>query len=155
MSRVALLPLTLCTFICGLAYPASVLAQIAPPEIDLAFPTVNPCNSEAVAVQGFVDIDVHATEDPAGGTHCQKHVLSKGQGFGVEDRYTFSQEVNFEFNAAGPSTTEEATETLNHLLTSGGASPNFYLKLTLHVTLIDGAPVAEVVHADTDCRGGE
>ena len=139
----------------ALAIPGIATAETTVHEINTPFAVTvtNPCTGELVAIDGTLDTIVQVTPDASGGFHNKIHTASKGKGAALVSltRYVYSEELNSELSAAGATTT---TQTINHFLSSAGATDNFFLKVTFHMTVNGmGVPTANVDHFETGCRG--
>jgi hypothetical protein len=139
----------------ALAIPGIATGETTVHEINTPFAltVTNPCTGELVAIEGTLDTIMQTTPDASGGVHHKIHFGSKGTGTVLlsSTRYVFSEELNAQLSAGGGTT---LTQTINHFLTSAGATDNFFLKMTFHFTINGmGVPTASVDHFETGCRG--
>jgi len=139
----------------AIAMPRIAIGETTAHELNTPFVTTmeNPCTGEVVVIDGNLDIIVHSTPDTSGGFHNKIHMASKGTGVaaGSFTQYVFSEEFDSELTSAGATT---QTQTLNHFLTSAGASDNSFFKMTLHFTLNGtGVPTVDVGNIEGGCRG--
>jgi hypothetical protein len=120
-----------------------------------------------VSLTGRQTITVYSRADGAGGFHLTLRFITKGQGSALTSPlqppkdYVFSSESVQEMNLPANGT-QEQTLILNHILirkseTDGTAVPllgtgdDFMMKDTVHLTVANGVPTANITNGHARC----
>ena len=154
--RLLCLPLLSVGLVVGLAAPAYAEVVINQ-QVPVSGTFTNPCNGDVFPLAGNIHIVFHVTVDSNGGLHIFEMenaydiksvapAVPSGSDYVVTA--TLTQSVNLTSGAA-----EEATFTQHVNVISQGPAQNFLMHVTLHITLANGVPTAQVNDMRTECAG--
>lgn len=123
--------------------------------IPAAMATVNPCNSDAVALTGELHIVAHSTTSDGGILHGYYSVNSRFSGVGVPSGKTYqgSEDYLDDFTVGDGSAFVESVSQDFHL-TSQTSEDNYTVKVHMKITInANGVPTAEITDFNSYCGG--
>jgi hypothetical protein len=124
-------------------------------DIPVAGTFTNPCNGDVFPFAGTIHVVFHETIDSSGGIHFDLmqngfDIKSTAPAVPSGSSYVITVTVLESINLTA-GVAEEATITEHLNVISQGPAPNFLLHVTLHVTLVNGVPTAQVNNFREEC----
>src|SRR5712691_7137344 len=113
----------------------------------------NPCTGESVVGGGRFRQVVTSNLTPDGNTNLNIHTDEYFAGMGALTGINYVSSHTDDLSDTGHGTTFKMDEITTLPIVSQGPTPNFFLHIVDHVTVVDGVPTANTFDFDMDCNG--
>ena len=128
-------------------------AQVTNVRVPFALTVTNPCTGEAVFLEGTTHLLVTATLDASGGAHFVEASNTQGTGISASGAsYILIATGEFVETPASVIGNFTLLNTFRVLRQGGSTGDDFTATELMHVTVVNGEAVVDLIRVDTECR---